>query len=249
MRTVTLNGQPYAVPEPNETGYGANLLSYLVALSTAFPQLGGAATLLAELDLGANFGLKALYLKSETANPAGSGFVRLAAADAVAWRNAANSADMLLAKDAGDALTYGGQNVTGNAFFAGSTSALAIPTGSPFTVPYSTIEVDTDSAYNLGLGKYTIPAGKDGQYSIVGQVAWNGALATTTQVAIFKNGAEMKRAEAVNPGANASLAVNAILVLVAGDVIDIRATQASGGSSPLSNTAALNFLTIKRLTA
>jgi hypothetical protein len=46
-------------------------------------------------------------LQSVSANPAASGIIRLANADAIAWRNTGNSADILLQPDANGILQYG----------------------------------------------------------------------------------------------------------------------------------------------
>ncbi len=46
-----------------------------------------------------------------SSNPAASGVLRLATGDAVAWRNNANGADILLGKDSSDRLTFGGNTV------------------------------------------------------------------------------------------------------------------------------------------
>ena len=46
-----------------------------------------------------------------SSNPAASGVLRLATGDAVAWRNNANGADILLGKDTSDRLTFNGNTV------------------------------------------------------------------------------------------------------------------------------------------
>lgn len=112
----TLNGVQYTLPQYNDTGWGANtgnvLTQYMAAIADVTLQLsGGAFTLTAETDFGANFGLKALYLKSETANPASAGNVRLAKTDSIKWRNNANGADIALAIDGSDNLTFSGTKV------------------------------------------------------------------------------------------------------------------------------------------
>jgi hypothetical protein len=45
---------------------------------------------------------------SATANPSGTGFIKLASGDSIGWRNNANGADVLLAKNASDQFTFGG---------------------------------------------------------------------------------------------------------------------------------------------
>lgn len=112
----TLNGVQYTLPQYSDTGWGANtgnvLTQYLAAIADVTLQLsGGAFTLTAEVDFGSNFGLKALYLKSETANPASAGVVRLAKTDSIGWRNNANGADKLLNIDGSDNLQYASTKV------------------------------------------------------------------------------------------------------------------------------------------
>lgn len=247
-RTATLNGLSFSIPEPNDNGYGTALTSYLVALATAFPQLGGAWALTSELDFGASFGLKALYLKSETANPAASGVVRLAKTDSIAFRNAANSGDVVLAKDTGDALTFAGNNITGNPMLDASTSAgQSIPNSTVTIVVFGTVSRDSDSAYNSGTGRYTVPTGKGGDYVITGCIAWTGSVTGTPSVGINKNGSEVRRCQANAPVALQTMEVSAILNLAAGDIIDIRATQASGGAVSLAGVTASNFFALKRI--
>lgn len=55
------------------------------------------------------FGITGLtHLDSNTANRAGAGVLRLASTDAIDWRNNGNSANIALAKDTSDQLTYNG---------------------------------------------------------------------------------------------------------------------------------------------
>lgn len=112
----TLNGVQYTLPQFNDTGWGANtgnvLTQYMAAIADVTLQLsGGAFTLTAETDFGANFGLKALYIKSETTNPASAGVLRLAKTDSIKWRNNANGADIALAIDGSDNLQYAATKV------------------------------------------------------------------------------------------------------------------------------------------
>ncbi len=53
--------------------------------------------------------LTANFFQSSSTNPALSGFLRMASADQVCWRNNGNSADLCISKNSGDALLYGGQ--------------------------------------------------------------------------------------------------------------------------------------------
>lgn len=110
---VLFNGSNYIIPETGEVGWGGNTTSYLVAIAAgALQKTGGSFTLSAETDFGASFGLKSLYYKSRSSNIADAGILRLNNnSDAIAWRNAANSGNLLLFPNASNLLTYNGSTV------------------------------------------------------------------------------------------------------------------------------------------
>lgn len=106
---VVLNGVTYSIPESGGTAWGQGLTDYLVAQASGLLQkAGGTFTLTAEVDFGATYGLKSLYYKSRGTNPASSGQVRLANAESVSWRNAANDANLALSVDSSNNLTFNG---------------------------------------------------------------------------------------------------------------------------------------------
>lgn len=109
---VTFNGNTYSVPQVGDSGWGSSLTNYLVAIASgALQKTGGAYTLSAEVDFGTGFGLKSLYFKSRGASVSSTGIVRMANAESIAWRNAANSADLALTVNSSDELQFGGANV------------------------------------------------------------------------------------------------------------------------------------------
>jgi hypothetical protein len=63
------------------------------------------------VDFGASFGVKCLFIKTETANPSATGVIRLASADTIGWRNNANGADIALSKDTSDNLKFNATKV------------------------------------------------------------------------------------------------------------------------------------------
>lgn len=247
--TVSLLGVSYSIPEPGDVGYDQQLTNYLKSLATAFPQLsGGAYALTAELDLGASFGVKQLYVKTETTTPATAGVVRLAKTDAVDWRNNANSADLALKIDAGDALLFNGANVTGNPLLGANTNAgQSIPNTTTTIVVYGTVETDSDAAYNSTTGRFTVPANKGGDYTITGCATFAGAVSGQPNIGIYKNAVVSKQSAYNAPAAAVTMAVDGILRLVPGDIIDIRLTQSSGGALALNATASINYIAIKRI--
>lgn len=87
--------------------------NYLIAIASGCLQkTGGAFTLTVETDFGATYGLKSAYYKSRGTNPASAGQIRLANAETIKWRNAANSADLGLAVSAANALQFDGTSLT-----------------------------------------------------------------------------------------------------------------------------------------
>lgn len=108
--SITWNGSSYIIPAVGDAGWGSNVSSYLIALPTgALQKTGGAFTLSqADVQFGSGYGLQAIYLKSNTAGIAQSGVLRLANVDVLAWRNAAGSADLALAVNGSNQLTFAG---------------------------------------------------------------------------------------------------------------------------------------------
>lgn len=107
---VNWNGTSYPVPATGEENWGgaAKLDGLIIALAThGFQKSGGTFTLSADADFGASAGLKSVYYKSR-GTVSDSGVLRLANAETIGWRNAANSANKLLTVDSSDRLTYAG---------------------------------------------------------------------------------------------------------------------------------------------
>lgn len=243
MINVTFRGNVYQIPEPNDSNNQA-LTDYLNALSTGavpFPTT-------ADIDLGAAFGLKSLYFKTRAANPAASGLVRLALSDLIAFRNNANSADLALGVGAQDQLQWRGSDVTGNPMLGASSAAgQSIPNSASTIVVFGTVEVDTDSGYNSGTGRYTVPIGKGGPYLITGEIVWNAAPGLGAQFSIFKNAVQTKATFVDASVASAPMQISALLNFAAGDIIDLRVLQASGGAVVLSSNALVNYFALKRI--
>lgn len=136
---VTYVGNSYSIPAYGDTGYAqgaGNLSLYLVALATGSLTLsGGSFPLTADANFDGSFGLVALYLKSVTATIATTGFLRMARADVIAWRNAANSGNLPLGVDASNNLTFNGNVISGS---GGDIGPLPAGTGIVLTSPDGT---------------------------------------------------------------------------------------------------------------
>lgn len=119
--TVTVNGSNHTIPQTNEKGWGSNVTAWIQAISANTLQpSGGTFTLTADTDFGANFGLKSTYFKSRALNLPDGGVIRLGNTEAVAWRNAANSGNLLLSVNASDQLTFNGNPILGSSALTAS---------------------------------------------------------------------------------------------------------------------------------
>lgn len=111
--TVSVNGSNHTIPQTNERGWGNAVTGWIQAISqyTLQPS-GGTFTLGADVDFGASFGIKPLYVKTRTASPSTAGVLRLAVSDTIGWRNTANGGNLLLAVNGSDQLTFNGAALT-----------------------------------------------------------------------------------------------------------------------------------------
>jgi microcystin-dependent protein len=163
---VVVNGTTYVIPAVGDSGqWGQNLTDFFIAIAGGTLQkAGGAFTLTADANFGASFGLLSKYFTSTTANTAQSAAVRLASGDAIAFRNNANSADLLLAKNTSDALTWNGSVIASS---AGIVPISAGGTGqSTQTAAFNALQPGTtkgDLTVFNGTNAVRLAAGADGQ--------------------------------------------------------------------------------------
>lgn len=121
---LTINGVTYDYPEVDDVDWGPEATDWAAAVTNGMLQkAGGLFQLLAEVDFGTAFGVKSLYFKTRTANPASAGQFRLARADVIAWRNQANSSDLNLGVSASDVLQFNGVDIQ-NAISVSDTSTI-----------------------------------------------------------------------------------------------------------------------------
>lgn len=110
--TIIFNGTTYSVPATGDENWSDSLSLYLIAIASgALQKTGGTFTLTAETDFGATYGLKSTYYKSRATNPSSTGIVRLGNNEGIGFRNAANSADLVLKANASDLLEYNGSTI------------------------------------------------------------------------------------------------------------------------------------------
>lgn len=128
---ISFNGSTFIVPDVGDEAWGQNVTDLLIAIPGGTLQpIGGAFTLTNDVNFGASFGLLSAYFKTRASNAATAGLIRLASADTIEWRNAANSGDNVLGVNGSDQLVYNGSPLEFNALpsgdiFVGSASGVA----------------------------------------------------------------------------------------------------------------------------
>lgn len=133
---VTLNGVTYSIPAEGDGSWGTVLSNFFISIaSNVLQKTGGTFTLTAEANFGATYGLKSAYLKSQGTNISSVGVVRLANLEKLAWRNAANDADIYLTVDASDKLSFNGTVLSGPSVTGTRAAPYAVVagTGIPFS--------------------------------------------------------------------------------------------------------------------
>jgi hypothetical protein len=102
-----VNGINYNYPETNDEDWGIGSTNWAQAVTSGMLQKnGGLFSLLAELDLGASYGIKSISYKTRSSNIADAGQFRLARADKVSWRNQANGANLDLEVNSSNHLVF-----------------------------------------------------------------------------------------------------------------------------------------------
>ena len=128
--TVTVNGTTYTIPQTNEKGWGANVTSWIQAMSSnALTPIGGVFTLTNDVNLGGSFGLIGPYYKSRGANLSSAGVLRLANAESIGWRDAGNTVNYLLSVNSSGVLTFNGNPIVSNTALTASRALISDATG------------------------------------------------------------------------------------------------------------------------
>jgi len=118
------------------------------------------------------------------------------------------------------------------------------------TMLYTTVSEDTDSAYSTGTGRFTVPANKGGYYLIFATVAWNAAFSFSTNIYVWVNNTAVRFFKGSPNGSGGqydSLAVTGLLLLSAGDTVEIQATQNSGIAQNTVADGFANYFVMRRI--
>lgn len=146
---LTVVGATFNYPIDFNENWGVEATGWAQAVTNGMLQRsGGNFPLTADANFGASFGLVSPYYKSHTVNIAATGIVRLAKTDAISWRNNANGADLPLAINGSDQLTFNGVAIApGTVTSITGTAHQIIASASIGAVTLSTPQsIDTTSA-------------------------------------------------------------------------------------------------------
>lgn len=217
---LTINGQVFDYPETGDEEWGPDATDWATAVSSGLLQkTGGLFQLLAEVDFGSNFGIKARWFKSKTIKAATTGTLRLARVDTFGWRNEANTDDLLFSVNDLDQLLFNGNPLIG------------------FLTPFDTDSIDMDITAGLVSANLNLSADPaDANTQLVDlTIETDGLKAQITDAAIF---AALPNASAIQTGLltsadwvtfNAKQAAGNYITALTGD-----ATAAGPGSVPIT---------------
>lgn len=112
---LTINGATFEYPQNFDENWGVEATGWAQAVTNGMLQMsGGSFPITADINFGPNFGLLSKYFETRSALPATTGTVRLSSADAgIAFRNNANSGNLILTTNSSDTLLFNGSPISG----------------------------------------------------------------------------------------------------------------------------------------
>ena len=129
-----------------------------------------------------------------------------------------------------------------------SASSQSVPSGAITTVTDLTSTTRNDFGSSaLSGGAFTVPTGKDGWYTISGNMGFTGGNPTSVVIYIKKNGTTIALSQDTSSGGNSPLSASTQTYLNAGDVITLAVYQNSGSAQTLFST--ITSLSLVRINA
>lgn len=233
-QNTTLNGVTYSIPEPGDTGWGAQLTAFLLAIAPAVLQkTGGLFTLTSDIDFGTSFGLKSLYFSTRNNNPATTGIVRLANTDTISFRNFANNGNLSLSVNASNQLLFNGTAVipplTNAHIFVGNVSNVA-----------TDVAVSGDLTL-LNTGDFQIAAGAivNADINAAAAIAYSKLALTNTIV-----NADINASAAIAFSKLAALAASRVVVTDGSGIISTVADGTNGQVLTTNGSGTYSFQTV-----
>jgi hypothetical protein len=119
----------------------------------------------------------------------------------------------------------------------------SIPDNADTIVNFEDVDDDSHGAVTVGASwKFTAPSA--GRYRISAYVQFTGA-ATNPRTKIFKNGVAIRASQNVSTTLRSSGGISTVVKLLAGDTLDVRVYQNTGGSLALESDPLYNYVSIE----
>jgi len=194
-----------------------------------------------------------IVVQGSTVNGVTSGGNTVATVSSVLKCNAGDTIGLNAYQTSGGALTLAGaswvnfslQRISGPSVLA-ATDTVGFAANNPAaqTIANTSItqltgyskEFDTNGAFNATTGVYTVPV--SGKYLILGQALFNANATGARWLFFYKNGSQLKEAIFAGNATLSALVLSTVAQLNAGDTIDMRVQQSSGGNLSINSTAA-----------
>ncbi len=139
---LTINGVTFQYPQEFDKHWGPVLTNWSTAVTNGMLQTSGINA--------------ASLIKSATANPSGTGFLRLAKTDAISWRNNANSADLPLAINSSNQLTFNGTPIGASTALTNGHIFVGNASNQPADVAMSgNVTISNTGTTTIGAGQIT----------------------------------------------------------------------------------------------
>lgn len=262
---LTINGTTYDYPENGDIKWGPDATDWASAVTTGMLQkAGGLFQLLGEVDFGSGFGIKSLYLSSRSDSSADDGILRLAVADTIDWRNNADSANLALAVDGSDNLTFNGTAI-GNFVSVTDTNSINL------TLTSGALSADVNlstAAADVGFQVVQSSIKTDGVFGQISKtfssltltgasgaiIGTTGVLSSEAQLNQVRGGTGVNNAGTLTYGSNnlafTTSGATSLTLPTTGTVATIAGTQTltnktiDGGSNTLTNIAITSLATV-----
>lgn len=133
-------------------------------------------------------------------------------------------------------------------FSADTAAGQSIANATVTIVVFGTANWDSDTAFNTGTGRFTVPPGKGGDYHVDACCTW--LLDTKTDICtmqVFVNGTVVRNLRYHNAGGCPPMMIATTLRLAAGDVVDIRVSQTAGINAQLDTTRVDNYFQMSHI--
>lgn len=239
---LTVNGVTYAYPTLGEQNWAGPASNWAQAVTQGMLQkAGGSFVLTADVNFGPNFGLVAAYLKSRATNISTTGILRLGNAESIAWRNQANTADLVLTVNSSDQFVFDGSQFV-------TASGTAILTNKTIDAASNTITnlADANLSASAAVARSKLASGSAGHVLI--NDGSTGAMSSEATLSKTRGGAGADISAIDFPASGTLATLAGTEVLTNKDYDGGAASNTSRLTVPKDTRANLNSLTRKEAT-